>query len=219
MIVNSLVSFAFFAGSLLLGTYNQSFLPFAACVILLWALADASLTNQLLFDRSRSKHLDISKKGVRHTFLVWNLSVAVLCVPLCLVFGLAMAVIVGRWMEVINGLVMALLLIWGWLGICNVMSVRLPFEQMQAKQVMKRQKGWLGYSILYALPWIMLPVYAGIIILPLTLLHWITGQKFTSHMFVSLVLIATVSIVLWLVGLNVVARHAGKPQAKVWKLL
>lgn len=219
VIINGIVSLAFFMFSLVMGTNNQKLLPFAATVMLLWTFADASLTNQLMVDRERPSYKNMKSKRMSRFLIVNNLTVVVLSIPVCILFGLIMVAIVGKWSELILGVGMALALIWGWLGIANVLSVMLPFQQKKGKELLSRGKGTLAYIVLYCLPWIMLPVYAGVIILPLLILHWVTGDAAASHKFAAFGIILVLSLAIWLFGLQISQRYIKNPNAKIWDLI
>lgn len=214
ILLNAVISFLFFIGSMVIGSVNQKAIPFAATIILLWTLADASLTNQFMFDIHRTRNL---KNGhdVRHTLIVRNLAVVVLSIPMCLVFGLVMAVIVGKWSEIVYGLVMALALVWGWMGVTNIMSAYFPFNNLEFKQVLKRVNGWFGFSLLYALPWLLLPLYALIILLPLRLVGLLIDAPPISHMALAGFIVLAISFSLWLLSLRLAGRGYPRIERKV----
>ena len=206
--VNGFVSLGFFVGSLALGTNNPHVLPIAATVILLWTLADASLTNQFMYDKRRTAAQVNSKIKLKQVLIVRNVTIAILCIPLSILFGLLMVAIVGKWSELIFGLIMSLALVWGWLGICNVMSVYWPFEHMETKLVIKRQPGWLKFVILYCLPWVILPCYALLILLPLKLADLIADKPHISKSAITVVIVLIISIIIWQIGLSLAEKHA-----------
>jgi len=201
ILVNAVISLGFFVFSLVLGTTNPKVLPFAAAVVLLWTIADASITNQFMYDKKRSKDLLKNSDSLYRPLIIRNVTVVILTIPLCIIFGLLMVAILGKWSELIYGLALALSLVWGWLGISNFLSVYFPFEQLNTKQVIKRDDGWKRYVILYVMPWLILPVYVLIIILFLKLVHVITGNLASSHIILSSLVVLGISLVIWVVGL------------------
>lgn len=205
LVINAIVSLAFFLGSMVIGTVNDKLLPFAATVILLWTLADASLTNQFMFDTSRTKQLKTAE-DVRHALLVRNLTVIILTIPLCIVFGIIMAVIIGKWSELLYGLLMALALVWGWLGVSNIMSTHFPFDNLEFKQVLKREKGWFSFSLLYSLPWLLMPAYALAVLAPLRLLGILSDSPKYSQLFLAAIIILAISITIWLISLKIASK-------------
>ncbi len=210
IITNGFVSLVFFVGSLMLGTNNPNVLPIAATVVLLWTLADASLTNQFMYDKKRSAEQVKTKQKLKQVLIVRNITIVIVCIPLSLIFGLLMVAIVGKWSELIFGLIASLALVWGWLGICNVMSVYWPFNHMETKLVLKRQPGWIKFIILYCLPWIILPCYALLILLPLKLFDLIADKPHISKSAMTVAIVLIISIIIWLIGLNIAEKHASE---------
>lgn len=206
LIVNAFISLGFFLISLALGSVNSKVLPIAATVILLWTLADASITNQFTYDKDRIGKLLKKHNDLKQVLIIRNLAIVVLSIPLSIIFGLLMVAIIGKWSELLYGLVMALALVWGWLGISNVLSIYLPFDHLQTKQIIKREKGWFRYSFLYVLPWIILPFYSLVILIPLKLLNIITGYISFSHILSSSIIVLFSSLIIWYIGLNISAN-------------
>jgi hypothetical protein len=205
--------------SYLLGTYNSKLIPIAAATILLWALADSSLTNQLLYNKSQNL-AEIKKYGtLKRLLLVKNLSIVVISIPLTIVFGLILVIVTGSWNEIIYGVVMALVLIWGWLGISNALSVYLPFELMSLKQYLKNKNNWLRYGILYCMPWVILPIYALIMLTPFYLLGWTKADAARDHRIIAMSILIILSILIWLAGLNLAQKYSNKPNNRLKKLI
>lgn len=219
LLINGIISLAFFLFSLFFGRANQNVLPFAAAVIMLWTLADVSITNQLILDRKRSA--DALKRGgdLRYLLLIKNLTVVIFSIPFCLLFGLIMVAIIGKWSELLYGLIMALVLVWGWLGISNFMSVAMPFELKELKVLLRRKKDWPGYGFLYVLPWIILPIYAGLLALPLILIKWASGQAAFVYKTASVLILLFISLVIWRLSLILCRRYSRKDHAKIKRLL
>jgi len=219
LVVNGIISFLFFLFSYYFGNYNDNLLPVAATTILLWTLADLSLTNQLMFDH-RSAVAELKKRGtLKHLLLVKNLAIVVLTIPLTLIFGLIVIVIVGRRGEILYSLAMVLALVWGWLGISNALSALLPFRILDLKSFMGDRHIWLKYSILYGLPWVLLPVYAVVILLPFFLLGWTSTHAAHEHQIISFGLLLGTSLLLWWRGLLVAEKYTAHPDARLKKLL
>jgi hypothetical protein len=216
---NGVVSLAFFMVSLALGTNNPTLLPLAATIMLLWTFADATLTNQLILGDNRSAFSEERYGNLRRFWLVKNLAAVILSVPLCVLFGLIMVAIVGEWSELTYGLLMAVAMIWGWLGIGNALSVVLPFRWLATRAVLHRRNGWLRYAVLYALPWVLLPVYGLVLELPFVLAKWATGAASVSHRFAAFAVVLAISVAIWLLGLRVAVSATRRPQASVWSLL
>jgi hypothetical protein len=215
LIVNSIISFGFFAVSYWLGTYNPQLVPIAAATILLWALADSSLTNQLLYNKEQNR-TELKRHGsLKRLLLIKNLAVVVLSIPLTLLFGLFLVLIVGKWSEVLYGTVMALILIWGWLGISNALSVLLPFELVSVKQYASDKHIWIRYGFLYCLPWVLLPAYAIIMGLPLYLLGWTKLDTAQNHRILGLSILLLLSLAMWSGGLNIADKYAKRANTKI----
>jgi len=217
--VSGAISLALFLGSLALGSINDKLLPFAATVILLWTLSDVFLTNQLVYDRERVIRRLEEGRNVEHLMRVKNITVAIMSIPLCIIFGLVMVAVLGKWSELINGLLLAIALIWGWLGVSNIVAVQLPFKLLPFSEVRHERRTFIRYTLLYCLPWLLLPIYDAILILPLILLHWITGATVSAHMALALVLVAIVSLTIWQIGVRYASRHVTEPTSKIRRLL
>ena len=82
IMVNAVISLSFFLISLFLGTTNPKVLPFAAAIVLLWTVADASITNQFMFDKKRSYELFKHRHDITHILIIRNLVVVILIIPL-----------------------------------------------------------------------------------------------------------------------------------------
>lgn len=219
LFVNSLVSWGLFLISLHSGTNTEKLLPFAAATVLLWTFADTSLTNQLVINHNRPGFSTDKHGNLRRFFLIKNLTIATLAIPICLLYGLLMVLVIGKWSELILGVAMTLVLIWGWLGISNILSVMLPFEPRPINSLLHRGKGRIRYIVLYLSPWFMLPIYAYILALPFLLGHWATGNAKATHRLAAVLLLFLMSLIIWRVGLRVVSRYSNKSSAKIWTFL
>jgi hypothetical protein len=217
--LSAVLSFGFFCLSLAIGTYSELTLPFAAAIIILWTFSDVTLTNQLMFDKNRSLEAVNSNADFRHILFIKNVAVVILSIPLCLVFGFILAIIVGRWSELLYGLVMSLALLWGWLGVGNVLSVLLPFEPKEIKELLVHKKHWLRYGFYYGFPWIILPGYTTMLAIPLVLMHWFTGNALFAHKVLSFITLLTISIIIWQIGLSIAYRFTKNPKSKIQSLL
>jgi hypothetical protein len=218
LIINSAISFLFFLGSLLLNLYDEQLLPVAAATILLWGLADSSFTNQLLFNKDQSIK-EIKKYGSLERFLVIkNLLVIVLSVPVTIFYGLILVGITGKWTEILYGVALAFILIWGWLGISNAMSVSLPFDKKTIKNIVKN-KLWFKYATYYVLPWILLPVYILILSIPFILLGWTRSDAANNHKLLTLIILFSCSLLIWVCGFIFVVKAATKKSSRLNKLL
>ena len=219
LFINSLISIAFFLSSYLLGTYNPALLPIAAATILLWTLADTSVCNQFLFDKHKSA-MSLKQYGsLKRYLLVKNLSVVALTLPMTLLYGLFLVMIVGKWHELFYGVIAALTLIWGWLGISNALSASLPYEILDIKTYAKSKHRWIGYGLLYSLPWILLPFYAILVALPFMALGWTKADASLEHRAISLAVLFITSIGIWILGLHIASKQTAHPSSKVAKLL
>lgn len=219
LVLNGVVSVLFFLGSYWLGNYSPSLLPIAAATILLWTLADASISNQLVFDKNQATKSLKTHGSLKHYFLVKNVSIVIISIPLTLIYGLVLVAIVGSWNELIYGMLAASMLVWGWLGICNAVSVILPFEIVGIKTYAKNHNMWLPYGILYGLPWVLLPAYALVMGLPFVLLGWTRADAEINHRLVSIITIFALSVAIWLIGLLVANKYSKKPNKRINKLL
>ncbi len=219
IIINGIVSFGFFLASYYLGNYNPNFLPFAAATILLWTLADASLTNQLLFDKPAAL-AELNQKGtLERLLLVKNLAVVIVSIPLTVIFGLFLVVILGKWSEILLGVALSLTLIWGWLGISNALSIFLPFRPIDLKTYLKNREIWLVVGLLYALPWVLLPVYALMVGLPFLFLGWLRADSVSEHKVAAVLLLLAISSLIWLLSLRVANRYIKHPDSRIKKLI
>lgn len=219
LVLNGFVSVLFFLGSYMLGSYNPALLPIAAATILLWTLADASISNQLVFDKTQA-NIFLTKHGsLAYYLLVKNLSIVVLSLPLTIVYGLVLVAIIGSWHELLYGMIAALTLVWGWLGISNAVSVILPFELVDIKTYVKNKDIWIPYGVLYVLPWVLLPVYALVMGLPFVLLGWTRADASMNHRVVSVIVLLSTSIFIWLLGLFLANKYTQKPTSRLKKLL
>lgn len=219
LFINSLISLAFFLGSYWLGTYNEAFLPIAAATILLWTLADTSVCNQFLFDKAGALRSIQRTGSLRDYLLVKNMSVVVLTLPMSILYGLLLVVIIGKWNELLYGVVASFTLVWGWLGISNALSAHLPYEIMDLKSYMKQRQSWIRYGFVYVLPWMLLPVYAVIMALPFILLGWTTAEASLNHRIVSLSILFALSLTIWWIGLRVADRYTTHNKSKVKRML
>ena len=219
LVVNSVVSVLFFLGSYWLGSYNPQLLPVAAATILFWTLADISICNQFVFDKHRAMQSLTVNGSLQRFLFVKNISVAIVSVPLTLLFGLLLVAVVGKWSEIVYGMVLAFTLIWGWLGISNTLSVLIPFELLDFKSYAQTRSAWLSYGFLYVLPWILLPVYAIVMGLPFILLGWTKANAASEHRLVSIAVLFALSIIIWLAGLRVANRNLAHPDNRVKRLL
>lgn len=219
LVLNGLVSVLFFLGSYFLGSNSPSLLPIAASTILLWTLADASISNQLIFDKNQAAKSLKTHGSLRHYFLVKNIVIVIISIPLTLIYGLVLVAIIGSWNELLYGAVAASMLVWGWLGICNAISVILPFEIVDVKTYAKNHRMWLPYGILYGLPWVLLPAYALIMGLPFVLLGWTRADAETNHRLVSIITIFTLSVIIWLIGFSIANQYSKKPNRRLNSLL
>ena len=219
LVVNSFISALFFLGSYWLGSYNAAFLPIASATILLWTLADASVCNQLMFDRVRARAA-LEKEGTLQRFLlVKNIAVAVLAIPLTVLYGLLIVAMVGNWSAILYGVVAAMTLIWGWLGISNALSAYLPFDVLSIKGYVQNRSIWISYGFLYGLPWIVLPAYALLMGLPFTLLGWTKATAAADHRFLALFIMLLCSVVIWILGLRVANSYTTRPNNRLKKFL
>jgi len=219
LVINGFISFLFFLSSYYLGTYNSNILPVAAATILLWTLADLSLTNQLIFDRASAQAELKKNHTLKRLLLVKNLAIVVLVIPITLIFGLILMVVIGRRSDLLYSLLMVLALVWGWLGISNALSALLPFEILSMKRFLGDRHEWIRYSVLYGLPWLLLPVYAIVVLLPFLLLGWTSTQDARAHQLISLAMMLGISLLFWWGGLMIADKYTAKPDARVKKLL
>lgn len=219
LVINGSISLLFFLFSYYLGSYNSNLLPVAAATILLWTLADASITNQLVFDRKKAAKELKNVGTIKRLLLIKNLAIVILSIPLTLIFGLILVAIVGKWSEMLYGAVIAFTLIWGWLGISNALSAMLPFELHDLKEFLGNRHIWLRYSFLYGLPWVLLPIYAVVMSLPFILLGW-TGVKAShNHRFLAVVLLFAASLLIWQIGLALAERYTLHPESRIKKII
>jgi len=217
--INSVVSLLFFLVSYYLGMYNPQLLPVAAATILLWTLADSSITNQLIFDKKSTVNAMKKDGTLKRLLMAKNLTVVILSIPLTLVYGLILVVIVGKWDVIIYGVIMAFTLIWGWLGVCNALSVLLPFKVINFKKIFGNRHMWLRYSILYGLPWLMLPVYAIVMSLPFILVGWTRADAAISHRLIAVMILFLSSMLIWQIGLLLADRYARRPHSRIKKVI
>jgi len=215
LVINSIISVVFFLVSYWLGAYSQKLVPIAAATILLWALADASLTNQLLFNRKDTQNALKKQGSLKRLLLVKNLAIAVLSIPLTIAFGLMLVLIVGKWSELLYGAIMTFALIWGWLGISNAMSVYLPFELLSLKQYLGNKHVWIRYGFVYCLPWIILPIYAVIMTLPILMLGWTKAEAAQDHRVIGILVILALSLIIWFGGLLIADKYSRKTNSKI----
>ena len=219
LIINSVVSFIFFLFSYLIGSYNDTLLPIAATTVLLWTLADSSITNQLIFDKIRVNS-ELKKYGtLKRLLIIKNLNIVILSIPITIVYGLILVSITGKWSDIIYGVLMAIILVWGWLGISNLLSVIIPFEKLSISKSYGNKKVLIKYTLFYILPWIILPIYIVIICLPFIILGWIKNHSTTSHWLASILILFVGSIIIWLIGLFYANSYTLKPNVKIKKML
>ena len=219
IVINGVVSVLFFLGSYYLGSYSPSLLPIAAATILLWTLADASISNQLVFDKNQAAKSLKTHGSLWRYFMVKNLAIVIISIPLTIIYGLVLVAIIGSWNELLYGALAASLLVWGWLGICNAISVILPFEIVDIKTYAKSKRIWLPYGILYGLPWVLLPAYSLIMGLPFVLMGWTRADAETNHRLASIFTIFALSIAIWLIGLRLANKYSKKPNRRLNNLL
>ena len=219
LVLNSVISFIFFLVSYLIGSYNEELLRIAATTVLLWTLADSSLTNQLIFDKPRTKSELKNNGTLKRLFLSKNLTVAILSIPITIAYGLLLVTITGKWSDIIYGVIMAFILIWGWLGVSNMMSVILPFQQINIKNNRHNKKVLIKYGFLYVLPWFLLPVYVAILSLPFILLGWTRADATNNHRLTTLLILFIGSILIWIFGLIFADRYTKKPNTRIKNLL
>jgi hypothetical protein len=182
-------------------------------------MADATITNQLVFDKAKAAE-ELKKFGtLKHFIIVKNLALVCLSIPLVAIFGLILVGIVGRWTELLYGAVMAFVLIWGWLGISNALSAMLPFELKNFNEYRTNRTIWISYAVLYGLPWVILPVYGFMMTVPFVLLGWTASNAAQDHRMVALAILSTLSLALWLVGLHIAEKYIRHPESKVKRLV
>lgn len=219
LIMNGAISFFFFFISYRRGTFNSQLLPIAAATILLWTLADVSLTNHLLFDKQKTVTILKARGNLKQLLLAKNLALAIISIPFTIIFGLILVAITGKWSEITYGTIIAMTLIWGWLGISNAMSTEFPFEMLKLKKFLHSRHVWIRYSFLYGLPWILLPIYAFIISLPLILIGWTKNNTAQDHKIIALLLLLTMSIAIWHIGYRIADRAIKRSNSRIHKLI
>ncbi len=217
--INGVISLLFFLFSYYVGSYNSKLLPVAAATILLWTLADASITNQLVFDRAKVVKEFKEVGTLKRLLIVKNFTIVILSIPLTLLFGLILVAIVGKWSEILYGGVIAFTLIWGWLGISNALSVILPFELLDLRSFLGNRRIWLRYGVLYGLPWVLLPIYAVVMGLPFILLGWTSAGAEHNHRVLALILLLAASALIWLIGLILANRYTLHSESRIKKLI
>lgn len=220
LIFNSLISIGFFLWSYNFGTYNEKFLPIAAATILLWALADVFLTNQLVYDKERTAQALKQKQSLRHLLLIKNITILMLALPLTILFGTMLAIMLHKANEILYGTIMTYILIWGWLGISNALSVLMPFippSQQSDRRYTPKDRITIG--ALYSLPWVLLPAYAVLLALPFVLFGWLQPSAGSAHIMIAMLVLLSMSISIWLAGLSIAGRIATKSNSRISKLI
>ncbi len=219
LVINGAISFVFFFVSYRRGTFDPKLLPIAAATIMLWTLADASITNHLLYYKPKTVALYKQQVNLKRFLLVKNLTMVIVSIPMTVVFGLLLVAITNKWSEMIYGTIVAIALIWGWLGISNALSTRLPFEMLKLNKYLKNRRVWLRYGILYGLPWILLPIYAVIISLPFILLGWTKATTGNQEKFLSWLLLLSFSVCIWLMSFRIANKAIKRPDSKLVRMI
>lgn len=219
LVINGAISFVFFFESYRRGTFNPKLLPIAAATIMLWTLADASITNHLLYNKPKTIALYKQQASLKRFLLIKNITMALISIPMTLIFGLLLVAITNKWSEMIYGTIVAVVLIWGWFGICNAMSAQLPFEMLKLNKYLKNHRIWLKYGILYGLPWVLLPIYAVIISTPFILLGWTRATTSTDEKVLSWLLLLGFSLTIWLLGFRIADKALKRPDSRLLQMI
>ncbi len=216
---SAIVCIIIFFISLYTNNFKEGLVPFSAIVVLLWTFADSSISNVLFLDKEHTSSILKYNNDLVHHIIVKNLAIMVMAIPFCIMFGLVMALTVGSFSNLIFIIIASSIILMGWLGMSDVISVMHPFERRSAISLFKRERGWITYCLKVALGWIVLPIYSAIILLPFTILHWHNNGLDAFHKLIALSIMTALSLTIWLLSINYCKKYLTKENIKLKDLI
>ncbi len=124
--------------------------------VALWVLADVINTNQLGADADRVARKLEKGRGVVHELILKNGALVFLLLPLTVCISVVARLLVDRWRDIPDAVLLDLFVVFIWLGIGDVLSVLLPYRPISLRDRWHARHTWPRWLVCLAAPYLAL---------------------------------------------------------------